>query len=74
MPILDCQICNGTGWERKPKHQQVGSIGTPDDIGQPCWHCQGKGQVLQDSASYPCGTTATDDEIEDALHRNLKRI
>lgn len=64
MPIVMCIICNGTGYTREPK---------AEDIGEQCFYCNGEGQLLQDSGSSPCGGVATKSEYDEAMRRGLRR-
>ena len=74
MPILDCIVCSGTGYTRKPKPAPIGIWIPNPDLGEQCYSCAGKGKVLQDSSSFPCGGVATVEEREEAAQQGLRRI
>lgn len=63
MPIVMCVICNGTGNAKKSEQ----------DLPEQCFYCVGKGQLLQDSSSFPCGGVATESEREEAYGKGLRR-
>lgn len=74
MPIVTCPTCNGSGYTRKPKPGPIGIWVPAPDLGEQCFTCKGKGELLQDSSSFPCGGVATDTEREEAMRRGLRRV